>query len=184
MKYMNRIKKPLVVVIIGLIMLGFGMVTAVSAVKPPFRPPTISPYPDAVWIEPGLYDNVILQSDASFITKFWTYYVDPEEPVDETALFPQPIRCQVWIDGEEIKLSRSAIGNGHIPDPHYVSPVYIWYAYFEPGYFSVGEHQTHVTYTCKDPNNSAGRMVVWNTLPGPGYGVPLDFDGLLTVLDG
>ncbi|MHA2395276.1 MAG: hypothetical protein ACXAC0_01095 [Candidatus Thorarchaeota archaeon] len=190
---MNRIRKTLVVAIIGVVMLGFGLIAAVDAVKPPFMPPDFDPYPgypDAVRIRPGLVGNWIYQSEASFIMQPWVYYVDEAEPVDERELFPQPIRVQVWIksssgDWCEIKLSRNAVGNGHLINPYFVGPVYLWYAYFEPGYFAVGEYETHVQYTCKNPDNPSERMFCWDTDPtSPTYGMDLNFYGSLTVLDG
>ncbi len=191
---MSRVRRPLVVAIIGLVMLGFGLITAVEAVKPPFMPPRFDGYPgypDAYRIFPGWDGNEIYRSEASFVLHSWAYYVDPEEPVDETELFPQPIRVQVWIkssggDWCEVKLSRNSWGNAAAVwgDPHFVGPNYRWYAYFEPYYFDAGVYETHVTYTCKDPDNPSQRMVCWNTIPGPDYGTPLDFYGLLTVLDG
>lgn len=184
----------MVVVIIGLVMLGFGMITAVSAVKPPHMPPDYywyPGYPDAAYIFLSADDNVIYKSEASFVMAGWVYYVDPAEPVDERELFPQPIRIQIWFkisggDWCEIKLSRYAVGNAAAVygDPHYVGPIFRWYAYFEPGYFDVGVYQTHIQYTCKDPNNPTERMVCWNTEPGSNYHDPLDWYGVLTVLDG
>jgi hypothetical protein len=183
-----------VVAIIGVVMLGFGMIAAVDATKPPFLPPDYDGYPgypDAVRIFPGWDGNWIFESEACFILQGWVYYVDEAEPVDETELFPQPIRVQVWIrpagsngDWSEVKLSRNAVGKGHLINPYFVGPVYLWYAYFEPGYFDVGEYETHLLYTCKDPNNPSERITCWNTEPGPNYGTPLDFYGLLTVYEG
>jgi hypothetical protein len=190
---MSRKRKVLVVAIIGVVMLGFGMIAAVDAVKPPYMPPTFEGYPgypDAVRIRPGLVTNEIYKSDASFILQIWVYYVDPAEPVDERELFPQPIEVLVEYrlagsngDWFEVKLSRNSVGNGHLTNPYFVGPVYLWYAYFEPGYFDVGEYETHVKYTCKDPNNPSERMVCWDTAPGPNYGTPIDFYGSLTVLE-
>jgi hypothetical protein len=187
-------RRTLVVAIIGVVMLGFGMIAAVDAVKPPWLPPDFQGYPgypDAVRLWPGLEGNWIYESEASFIVQGWGYYVDEAEPVDEKELFPQPIRVQVWIrpadssddDWCEVELSRNAIGNGHIANPHFVGPFYLWYAYFEPGYFAVGEYETHVLYTCKDPNNPRERMTCWNTEPGPNYMQPLDFYGSLSVFE-
>ncbi|MFW9909986.1 MAG: hypothetical protein ACFFEF_15570 [Candidatus Thorarchaeota archaeon] len=191
---MKRIQKILVVAILSLVMLGCGLTTTVSAVKPPFMPPGFEGYPghpDALRVFFAWDGNVIHSSDPTFILSGWAYYVDEAEPVDETELFPQPIRFQAWIksssgDWCEIKLSRHSIGNAAaiFGDPHFVGPLYRWYAYFEPYTFDAGVYETHVTYTCKDPNNPSERMVCWNTLPGPDYGRPLDYYGLLTVLDG
>ena len=118
-KQMNRIRRTLVVAIIGLVILGFGLISAVEAGKPP--PP--GGYPDAERIL--LWDyNVIDRSDASYVLAGWVYWVEPG--YDETELFPQPIRVQMWIteDGSEteteIKLSRHAVGNGQ---PTLVSPI-------------------------------------------------------------
>ena len=189
---MKRIQKILVVAMLSLVMLGCGMTTAVSAVKPPFLPPTFEGYPgypDAVRLFPILVGNEIYQSDASFFVQFWIYYVDPAEPVDETELFPQPVRVQAWIrsaggDWCEIDLMRNSIGNGHLAAPVYVGPAYLWYAYFEPYTFDVGVYETHILYTCKNPDKPNERMVCWNTEPGPNYHDPLDFYGTLTVLAG
>ena len=173
---------------LSLVIMGCVMTTTVSAVQPPFRPPEF-PWPSGEEINPGTNDNVIYQSDASFIVRFWTYYVDETEPVDELELFPEPIRVQVWFQSPsgdvcEIKLSRSVIGNGLNAPPPFVGPTYLWYVYFEPYHFEPGVYRTLVWYTCKNPDNPSERMTVWNTEPGPGYGVPLRFFGSLTVLAG
>ena len=173
-------------------MLGFGLITAAQAVKPPFQAPNFEGYPgypDAVRLFVGFEGNEIHQSDASYLVQFWTYYVDEAEPVDETELFPQPIRVQVSIRSEggewcEIELSRNAIGNGHLGE-HWVGPVYIWYAYFEPGSFDVGFYETHLEYTCKNPDNPSGRMYCWDTDPeSDTYLMDLNFYGSLNVLEG
>ncbi|MHA2140750.1 MAG: hypothetical protein ACXADC_13440 [Candidatus Thorarchaeota archaeon] len=183
---MNRIRRTIVVAIIGMAILGFGFITAVEAVKPP----PLGGYPDAerIW----LWDyNVIEKSDASYVLGGWVYWVEPG--YDETELFPQPIRIQMWIteDGSEteteIKLSRHAVGHGQLDEwgflpeelPYLVGPMYRWYAYFPPGYFDVGEYQTHIRYTCKDPDNPRNRIVVVDPFWGP-----IDWYGWLSVQDG
>jgi len=188
---MNKIRRPLVVAIIGLVMLGFGMITAVQAVKPPFIPPAFYGYPGypaAVRIFASWDGNVMYESDASFVVSGWTYWVD--ETVDETELFPQPLRVQLFIkdsggDWCEIELSRNAYGAGHIQNPNFVGPAYLWYAYFEPGYFDAGVYETNIQFTCKDPDNPSERMFCWDTDPeSPTFGMDLNWFGLLTVLEG
>lgn len=199
---MKRIQRVLVVTIISLVMLGCGMTTAVSAVKPPFMPPAYEGYPgypDAAIIVPSFvidsnpyYPNRFYESDASFIIAGWVYYVDPLEPVDERELFPQPIRIQVWIkspggDWSEVKLSRYALGNAAdiYDDPHYVGPILRWYAYFEPYTFDVGVYETHISYTCKDPDNPSQRMFCWDTDPtSPTFGQDLNWYGTFLVQEG
>ena len=175
---MNRIRRTLVVAIIGVVMLGFGLIAAVDAVKPP-------PYEDAIRIH-RFVPTTIHESDASFFWNGWVYMVEPG--YDETELFPQPIRFQLWIGDYEIKLSRYAVGHGELEEtglfepwklPYLVGPLRCWYAYFEPGYFDVGEYQTHIKWTCKDPDSPSNRIVI--DYPGVG---PLEFWGLLTVQEG
>ncbi|MFW9944132.1 MAG: hypothetical protein ACFFB7_03975 [Candidatus Sifarchaeia archaeon] len=183
---MNRVRRTLVVAIIGMAILGFGLITAVEAVKPPFMPPGYygyPGYPDAVRIWPGWDENVIYESEASWVLSGWTYWID--ETVDETELFPEPIRVHLWIGGQEIKLSRHAFGNAKAIDPHFVGPVHRWYAYFEPYTFEPGVYETHIYYTCKDPDNPRERMLCWDTDPeSPTFGMNIDWYGWLTVLDG
>ncbi|MFX1415961.1 MAG: hypothetical protein ACFFC0_04065 [Promethearchaeota archaeon] len=190
---MNRTRRALVAAIIGMAILGFGLITAVEAVKPPFMPPEYlgyPGYPDAVRIWPGWDGNVIYESDASWVLSGWAYYVDEAEPVDERELFPPPITVQLFIrssggDWCEIKLSRHAFGNAKSIDPHFVGPIHRWYAYFEPGYFDVGEYETNIQFTCKNPDNPKERMFCWDTDPtSPTYGMDLNWFGMLTVLDG
>ena len=204
---MRRIQRLLVMAILGVVILGFGYISTADATKAPFMPPDyyfVPGYPDANnangRIYPGyVYDtlpsppyprfNVFDQSDVSFINQIWIYW---EIELD---LFPQPIKVDVrvrpagsgddaWVD---VKLSRHSIGCGNlegvIPDSwlDIVSgPFYEWYAYFEPGYWEVGEYETHLQYTCKDPDNPSQRMIVWDTVTGE----LLDYYGMFLVLDG
>jgi hypothetical protein len=203
---MNRIRRALVVAIIGVVMLGFGLISAVDAEKPPFMPPDyyfVPGYPDA-WNGNGrifagyVYDtlpsppwprfNVFDHSVVSFIYTTWVYW---EEELD---LFPQPIKVLVEIRPEgsgedawvEVKLSRHSVGHanleGFVPpewlDGRLVGPLYQWYAYFEPDYWDPGEYETHVQYTCKDPNNPGERMIIWDLESGDF----LDFYGMFLVL--
>ncbi|MFW9976176.1 MAG: hypothetical protein ACFFDQ_12970 [Candidatus Thorarchaeota archaeon] len=204
---MNRKRKTLVVAIVGLVMLGCGLVTSVSAVKPPFHKPRYDPqpgYPDAVMIIPGFvynpsypkpwcYWNIMDRSDASFILVGWFNWVD--EMVDERELFPQPIKIQVWIksvDSDvwcEVKLSRTAVGNAHLEDwlrpeylPYAYGPIRQWYAYFEPNHFAAGEYDSHILITCKDPDNPSERMTCWDTSVGPDE--KTDYYGMFLVNEG
>jgi hypothetical protein len=184
--------------------MGFGFISAVDADKPPFMPPDyyfVPGYPDANnangRIFPGyVYDtlpsppyprfNVFDQSDVSFINQIWIYW---EIELD---LFPQPIQVDVWVrpagSGDdawiEVKLSRHSIGVGNlegvIPDSwlDIVSgPFYEWYVYFDPGYWEPGEYETHLQYTCKNPDNPSQRMIVWDTVTGE----LLDYYGMFLV---
>lgn len=200
---MTRIRRVLVMAIIGVVMMGFGFISAVDADKPPFMPPDyyfVPGYPDASNVNgrifPGyVYDplegpwNIFEKSDVSFIMQGWVYW---EIELD---LFPQPIQVHVWIRpadaGEdawvEVKLSRMAVGHGNLQyvlPPEWldvvVGPLYRWYAYFEPNYWDVGEYETHLQYTCKDPDNPSERMVVWDTVTGE----LLDYYGMFLVQEG
>ena len=190
--------------ILGVVIMGFGFISAVDADKPPFSPPDyyfVPGYPDASNVNgrifPGYtYDpdagpwNIFEQSDVSFIFQGWVYW---EVELD---MFPQPIRVHVWVrpagSGDdawvEVKLSRNSIGHGNLEDwvpPDWLEfvagPEYHWYAYFEPGYWDVGEYETHLQYTCKDPNNPKNKeMVVWDTVTGE----LLDYYGMFLVQEG
>lgn len=205
---MSKIRRVLVMAIIGVVMMGFGFISAVDADKPPFMPPDyyfVPGYPDA-WNGNGriftgyVYDtlpsppyprfNVFEQSVVSFILEGWVYW---EIELD---LFPQPIQVHVWVRPsgasddawDEVKLSKVARGHGNLEDwvpPEWLDgrlagPMYHWYTYFEPGYWDVGEYETHVQYTCKDPDNPRQRMVVWDTVTGE----LLDYYGMFLVVDG
>lgn len=198
------------IAILGVLMMGFGFISAVDADKPPFMPPdyyAVPGYPDANnangRIFPGyVYDetegpwNIFEQSDASFILQGWAYVVC--DLYDETELFPQPIRFHVWIkpadSGDdawrEVELTRHAFGHGLLGEPddtlpsgsEFVGPAFRWYAYFEPFTWAPGVYETHMTYTCKNPNNPKDKeMIVWD----PNYGdEPLDYYGMFMVIDG
>ncbi len=186
--------------IIGVVMMGFGFISAVDADKAPFMPPDyywVPGYPDAsntngrifAWYT---YDplagpwNIFEQSDVTFFYTTWVYW---EIELD---IFPQPIDVDLWIrpagSGDdawvEVKLSRHSVGHGNlegvIPDDWLdivAGPFYEWYVYFEPGYWDVGEYETHFQYTCKNPDNPSERMIVWDTVSGE----LLDYYGMFLV---
>jgi len=168
---MNRIRRKLVVAIVGMAILGFGLISTVEAIKPP--PP--GGYPDAVRILPtGVH--TIHESDASYFLIAWYYWVEPG--YDETELFPQPLEFRLWIGNNEIKLSKHAFGHGELDEiftpeelQHIVGPLFRWYAYFEPYTFDAGVYDTHVTFSCKNPESPREKIVLGHAW------------GLLTVLE-
>jgi hypothetical protein len=156
---MDRIRRTLVVAIVGMAILGFGLISTVEAVKPPPR----GGYPDAVRIFP-VSPNTIYESDASYFLIAWYYYVSPEW--NDKELFPQPVEFQFWIGNNEVKLSRHAIGHGELDElfppeelQYIEGPLFRWYAYFEPYTFDVGVYDTHAMWTFKDPNSPSDRQV-------------------------
>ncbi len=158
---MNRIQRTLVVAIVGMAILGFGLISAVEAVKPP--PP--GGYPDAERIAYWEEVNVIDESDASYWLISWVYWAEPG--YDETELFPQPLEVRLWIGDNEIKLSRHSYGHGELDDilspdwlPYVVGPMFRWYAYFEPYTFDAGVYDTHWTLTCKNPESPRERLLL------------------------
>ncbi|MFX1415960.1 MAG: hypothetical protein ACFFC0_04060 [Promethearchaeota archaeon] len=171
---MNRIQRTLVVAIVGMAILGLGLVTAVEAVKPP----PLGGYDDATPIYMGWDENVIYESEASYVMAGWFYYVSPDW--NDKEMFPQPIDIDMWIGGEEVKLSRVSIGHGNLddiwwwpPDNHEyaVGPLFRWYAYFEPYTFDPGVYELRILWTSKDPDSPSDRMDAG------------EFSGLLTVLE-
>jgi hypothetical protein len=204
---MRRIQRLLVIAILGVVMLGFGFISTADATKAPFMPPDyyfVPGYPDANNANGRIFPgyvlgtlpsppyplfNLIDRSQVSFIYQTWVYWII------ELDIFPQPIKVQVWVRESgagddawvELKLERHAVGCGHYEEWLYPSwwdivsgPIYQWYAYFEPYYWDVGEYETHLLYTCKDPDNPGERMVVWDTVSGE-Y---LDYYGMFQVVDG
>ena len=205
---MSRIRKVLMMAILGVVIMGFGFISTADATKAPFMPPDyyfVPGHPEANYangcIFPGyvygtlpsppypLY-NIFNQSEVSFIYQTWVYWRV------ELDLFPQPLQVQVWVRpadaGDdawvEIELERHSVGHGRLEgmvpddwlDGRLVGPLFQWYAYFEPGYWDVGEYETRLLYTCKDPDNPSERMVIWDTVTGE----LLDYEGMFLVLDG
>lgn len=155
---MNRIRRTLVVAIVGMAIVGFGLISTVEAVKPP----PMGGYPDAVRVFPWTL-TTIDASDASYFLIGWYYWVEPG--YDETKLFPQPLEVRLWIGDNEIKLSRHSIGHGELDDlftpeemQHIVGPLFRWYAYFEPYTFDAGVYDTRITWTCKNPDYPRERL--------------------------
>ncbi|MFW9805422.1 MAG: hypothetical protein ACFFFK_01675 [Candidatus Thorarchaeota archaeon] len=202
---MSRLRRVLVMAILGVVMMGFGFISAADADKAPFMPPDyyfVPDHPEANNVNgrifPGyVYDetagpwNIFEQSDVSFIFQTWVYWIV------ELDIFPQPIQVHVWVREagagddawSEVKLSRHSAGCGNWEDwldPSWLDPVivsgplYMWYAYFEPGYWNVGAYETHLQYTCKNPDNPRERMIVWDTVTGE----LLDYYGMFLVTDG
>lgn len=166
---MNRVRRTLVVAIVGMAILGLGLITAVEAVKPP--PP--GGLPDAVRMWPGWDGNEIYESEASYFMPGWVYWV--EEGWDETKLFPQPLDVHVWIEGVEIDLKRYAVGHGILdrtgafwPEEfeYLKGPLFRWYAFFEPYYFNVGQYETHVKWSFKNPDSPSDRIYLegWGSI--------------------
>ncbi len=197
---MSRIRRVLVMAILGVVIMGFGFISAVDADKPPFMPPDyyfVPGHPESNNINGRIfayytYDpeagpwNIFDESAVSFFYTSWVYW---EVELD---IFPQPIQVHLWIReagaGEDawddIKLDRHSVGHGNlegvVPDEWLdivAGPYYEWYVYFDPGYWEPGEYETHMQYTCKNPDNPSERMVVWDTVTGD----PLDFYGMFLV---
>jgi len=172
---MRRIRRILLVAIVGMAILGLGFITAAEAVKPP--PP--DGFPDATPLFFGWDGNEIYESEASYVMTDWVYWV--EEGYDETKIYPQPIDVHMWIDGVEIDLKRCAVGHGNLDSvgeidpswlPYLKGPLFRWFAYFEPYYFDVGQYETHIILSFKDSDSPSERIIF------------IDWYGLITVLSG
>ncbi|MHA1926229.1 MAG: hypothetical protein ACXABV_18920 [Candidatus Thorarchaeota archaeon] len=157
---MKRKFQVVVLVILGLTVLGFNLIAAVSAGG--------GQVPNGTFIgaERILYfeDTTICESDASYyvIDWWWPHY----EGSYEWEEFPVPVKMELYIGSMEIKLYRFAIGRGNLPpfiaEPSKQGPVYLWYAYFEPYYFESNEEGYTVLtmQTCKNPDSPSERMLI------------------------
>jgi hypothetical protein len=170
---MNRVRRILVVAIVGMAILGLGFITAARADKPP----KANGFPDATPLYVEWDGNEIHQSEASYLITGWVYWV--EEGYDETKLYPHPIDAHLWIGDVEIDLQRYAVGHGNLDSlvppewlPYLKGPFFGWFAYFEPYYFDVGQYDIHTTLSFKNPDSPSGDRIYF------------DYWGLVTVLPG
>ncbi|MFW9887737.1 MAG: hypothetical protein ACFFER_06110 [Candidatus Thorarchaeota archaeon] len=149
---MNRMQRALMVAVVGMVILGFSLVTTVKAVQPPPRWgwPEGSEYGTRIgWQRNAV--TVISESEACYFLNGWRYWVEPG--YDERELFPQPIKYHLFIGAEEIHLSRNTIGVGNLPengpDEYFVGPLFRWYQYFEPYHFRPGTYVIRFIITYK-----------------------------------
>ncbi|MHA2337116.1 MAG: hypothetical protein ACXACX_07425 [Candidatus Hodarchaeales archaeon] len=117
-------------------------------------------FPETCRINPWWPDelNVMNEDQYAWFLSGWVY----TEGEIEQGVLPQPLKVNLYIDGESVHLNRYATGAGIFdcgpPDPELgdcVGPVFRWYAAFEPYYFEPGTHTFYVEYSSfKDPDGT------------------------------
>lgn len=114
---------------------------------------------------PAWDGNEINHDEPSFVFLGWIYVDDGV--VNEWKVFPQPLKYELSIGGEDIHLLKNALGRGQFketgaagfPWEQTYGPVYYFYQTFEAGHFEPGEYSIFFSITARDPASPSDRVV-------------------------
>jgi hypothetical protein len=168
---MNKVKEKLGISIIILSVFSLCLVTSVSAGNPRavreaaalYQQGIITDY--GIRIYPAWFGNEINHDEPSFVFLGWVYVDDGV--TNEFKDYPQPLKYELVIGGEEIHLQKNALGRGEFketgaagfPWEQTIGPVYYFYQTFEANYFEPGVYSIHWEITAKDPASPSDRII-------------------------
>lgn len=167
---MNKLKIILIFSFVSLALISFGFVSPLLAGKPQdvrdaailWNQGVVTEYGSRIF--PGWDGNVINHDEPSFIFLAWIYVDDGT--TNEWKKFPQPLKYELFIGGQEIHLLTFARGRGDfkngelgLPWDQTYGPVYYFYQTFDAYTFEQGFNGIEWTVSTRDPNSSRKRII-------------------------